>query len=215
MKISELLTEATLTHVLRDVPRMIRVSNLWHKTLQKSATGFNEVAEELQQFYLDKCWFDPPLIYGKKDYPFGANLKALKGMDHVHMHYGKVIVIYNVDKMYVNMYVAGDHKIVETGGLAALGKLVKKLKDDVWHVEVAPKRQVTPPDQVPEETVQAIRDLYEVMSTDTQAYKVLRQFTQHMDHYWQLIPYQKMNPDLHNVTPQTMHDMAVAFMQQL
>ena len=214
MKISELLAEGTFSHQLRETPRTIRVSSSWHKTWQKSALGFDGVEQELEQFYLDKCWFNPPLPYGKKDYPFSGNLKDLKGMDHAHMHFGKVVVIYNVDQQHVNMYVAGDHKIVESGGLATLGKQVQNLKKGTWSEEPAPARKVTPVDNVPEGIKQAILELYEVMQSDATAYKVLRQFAQDDQQYWQLIPYQQMNPDLNKVTPKTMHDLAVAFLQQ-
>lgn len=214
MKIEELLAEATMSHVLRKVGRSIKLSNVWEKTWTKAALGWDGVEDELKQFYQDKCWFDPPLSFGKKDYPMGGNLEKLRGFQHAHMHFGKLVVVYRVEGDHVLMYVAGDHKIVEAGGLTALSKLVPNLTKDAWTTIPAPARTVVPQNAVPDHITQAIQDLYELMLSDPDANRVLRAFAQDDKKYWQIIPYQQLNPELLDVTALTMHELAVAFLQQ-
>jgi hypothetical protein len=201
--------------VKRNTAREIWVSNNWHKSWIKAREGFPGVDAELQDFYQDKVWFDPPISYGKKDGPLGSNIPRLKGMAHVHMHFGKVVVIYKVEADVLKMYVAGNHKMVESGGLAALGDLVYNLNNGNWQQIPAPEFKMdTPAVQHSPEQAQAVQVWCEMLDTDHAASRALRQFASDMKNYWQIRPYVDMDPTLKTMQVATLHELVVAYLQQ-
>lgn len=213
MKIAELFAEADVRSVVRKMPREILISNNWQKSWQKAREGFAGVDDELKQFYLDKIWFDPPLPYGKKDGPLGANLSKLKGMGHAHMHFGKLVIIYKVDGQTLRMYLAGDHRIVEKGGLTKLGEIVDNLHDKPWMTIEAPEREVQSDVHADPELELAVQEWLQLMDSDPDTYKVLRRFAQDDKNYWQLAPYAALDDRLHKLTVQALHKRVIAHTQ--
>ena len=213
MKISELLPEAIVKTVLRVIPRDILVSKNWQKTWQKAREGFPGVDQELADFYLDKIWFDPPQPYGKKDGPLGGSIHKLKGFSHVHMHFGKVVVIYKVEANTLKMYVAGDHKIVETGGLTRLSDTVTQLDTMAWSQIEAPERLVKLGVEEDPELAEAAQEWMELMDSDPETRKSLRRFAQDIQNYWQLVPYLALDPRLEPLQVDVLHKLAVTHTQ--
>lgn len=214
MKISDLLYEAKIESRLRDTGRQVMLSNSWNATWQHEHTKFGDLTPELEQFLLDKCWFDPPASHGKKDFPFsGANVSMLRGYYHAHMHFGKVVIIYQVDAEHVKLYMAGDHKIVEGGGnLATLGRTVRRLQEMPWKTIPAPARHVQ--SVLDDQIIQATNDWLQLLADGGATLNQLYKFAQNIREFIHIQPYVSWEPKLETLTPKQLQQMVIDFLKK-
>lgn len=215
MKIAELLDEAKVSSVLRENPRRVLLSNQWESTWEFEHTKFGDLTPELDAFLSDKCWFDPPPAHGKKDFPFGgSNLRDLRGIWHAHMHFGKVVIIYQIESDAVKLFVAGDHKMVETGGLTDLANAVKRLKKQEWTEVPAPSRPVRDDVEVDSATQAAVDEWIELLSQDQSTIYLLHRFAQDKRNVLPLVSYFALEPNLANVSVEWLQKMVIAFLNK-
>lgn len=205
MKIQELLSEATVESRLREQPRNVAVSNSWDKTWDQESSRFGDLSGELENFLLDKCWFDPPPLHGKKDGPVGAGIPSLRGMFHAHMHFGKVIIIYKIEENTLRLYLAGDHKIVEKDHLSTLGEQVKKLNKQTWTTNPGPERKVQL--DITPAVHDAATQLLELLSEDSSTRNMLYRFAEDLRNVPPLLPYISYEPLLQDVPLETIQKL--------
>lgn len=213
MKINDLLVEARVDSLLRSEARSVLVSNVWDATWNKEHTKFGDLTQELLNLLLDKCWFDPPPAAGKKDYPFGgANIPDLRGIWHAHMHFGKVVIVYQAEANSVRLYIAGDHKMVEAGHLALLGTTVKRLKKGTWTQVATPQRQII--DDITPHVQKAAQEWFALLADDAAMNAALYKFSQDKRNLLPLLPYIDYQPVLKHVPVDSLQKLAVAFLKQ-
>lgn len=213
MKIQELLCESIGSTKQRAQPRSVLLSNSWPSTWEFEHKKFGDLTSELDSFLIDKCYYDPPPPSGKKDYLFSsANIADLKGIAHAHMHFGKVVIIYEVVRDQVRLYVAGDHKIVETGGLAELGRTVKRLKNLNWQPYATPEMPIT--NKLTSEVKQAVNDWLDMLASEPTRLHDLYKFAQNDKLIIPLIPYMSWEPELENLSVAQLQQLVVAHLKQ-
>jgi hypothetical protein len=213
MKISDLLCEAKSESHKRAEPRGVQLSHSWDKTWQFEHTKFGDLTSDLDNFLIDKAYYDPPPAHGKKDYVFSASyVPLLKGMSHAHMHFGKVVIIYEVTANHVRLYLAGDHKIVESGSLQDLGKQLKRLKNQPWQDVSAPVIPVV--DQLSPEINQAAQDWLQLLASDPARLNDLHRFVKDERAILSLLPYVPWEPMLANVSAQQLQNLVTQFLRQ-
>jgi hypothetical protein len=213
MKISELLYEVIGTTRRRSQPRSVVVSNSWNNTWEHEHTKYGDLTEELNNFLIDKCYYDPPPPHGKKDYLFSsAHLADLKGIGHAHMHFGKVVIIYETQANQVRLFVAGDHKIVESGGLPDLARKVKRLKSFPW--QDYPTPQIPKTESVDSQVVQAVTDWLLMLGSDPARLNDLYKFAHNDRMIVPLLPYMSWEPMLKNLSVAQLQQMVIDHLKQ-
>lgn len=212
MKISDLLCEAITTTRKRAQARTVHISNSWDQTWQSEHKRYGDLAEELRNFLMDKCYYDPPPPHGKKDYLFSGNIALLKGIGHAHMHFGKVVIIYEVTHNDVRLYVAGDHKIVESGGLPDLGRTVKRLKNMPWSTMPTPEISVL--SDVSEPVIQAVNEWLAMLMSEPAKVNDLHKFAQNDKMIVPLIPYMSWEPMLKDLTVHQLQSLVTTHLKQ-
>jgi hypothetical protein len=212
MRISELLAEAIHTIRLRAISRGVLISNSWNTTWNAEHSKFGDLNPELRNFLIDKCYYDPPPAHGKKDYMFSSAYVAdLKGISHAHMQFGKVVIIYEVLANHVRLYVAGDHKIVESGGLPTLGRTIKRLKDMPWQPEEAPVIPVT--NNLAPEVAQAVSDWLDMLASEPARLNDLYKFAQNDKLLVPLLPYMSWEPQLKKLSVGQLQQLVIAHLK--
>ena len=213
MKIHELLAEAKVESRRRSEPRSVMASNLWPKTWEFEHTKFGGLEPELKNFLIDKCYYDPPPAHGKKDFLFsGANVKGLKGIGHAHLHFGKVVIIYEVQADRVLLLLAGDHKIVESGNLAVLGAQLKRLKDQPWTAWETPA--IVQNTSLDDHIQQAAQEWLQMLASDPSLLSSLHKFAKDQRAVVYLVPYIAWEPKIKDLPAEQLQSLAIAFLKQ-
>ncbi len=187
-------------------------STSWSKTWGTESARFGNIDPELKTFLLDKCWFDPPPLYGKKDGPVGGKIALLKGIFHAHMHFGKVVIIYKVEAESIRLYVAGDHKIVEKDFLGDLGRQIKNLDKLTWTSSKPPDRAVT--SDVTPDVESAAMQLIELLNDDPATRNLLYRFQQDLRNAVPLLPYFNYEPLILNLPLETLQGIVRNFFKK-
>lgn len=213
MKIQELLCEGIISVKRRAQPRSVVLSNNWPNTWEFEHKKFGDLTPELHSFLIDKCYYNPPAPSGKKDYLFSsANIADLKGIAHAHMHFGKVVIIYEVVSDQVRLYLAGDHKIVETGGLPELGRTVKRLKKSSWQPYPTPEIPIT--DELTPEVKQSVTDWLDMLTSEPARQNDLYKFAQNDKLITPLLPYMSWEPELENLSVAQLQQLVIAHLKR-
>ena len=197
MRLSDLV-EATITDrnsVLRKTPRKILTTARFKKELAQQRDYYSKVNfdDMWREFLRDKCWYDPPRTYGRKDEPLSA-IKSVKGTQHAHIVKGECVVVYRIvtprdpltgltdpEHSVLILYTIGEHIKVEKGGLVATGNLIRDM-DHVNNWDVSGPPPVAPPPaevDIPAAMLQIIINGFHELMNDDRDKRMLMDFAKH------------------------------------
>ena len=112
----------------------------------------------------------------------------------------------------VRLFLAGDHKISESGNLSSLGEQVKRLKDREWTQLAAPA--IPHVSNIDAHIQAAAKEWFQLLASDPSLLNSLHKFARDDKLIVPLIPYIEWEPAIENLTAEQLQELAIAFLKQ-
>lgn len=104
--------------------RTIRVTEEFEKTFGEFRRSFPQIGPTLREFLAHRCHGGIRNTFGGKDYMMSTNLR---GYWHIHLFYGKAILIYLITEKHLDLLTIIDHLSFDSKAPARVRKLKTRL----------------------------------------------------------------------------------------